>query len=113
MNESQIKFNNWCIELENRLLEFQVDATRESQNEYWMHRNCIMFDYEIHRLRKFGNPCRGCGIPLHLTNNFEAYLYGPVCGLCHTMHSIMAENNYFYLIQKKFREQKESGTQTA
>lgn len=103
MTESQIAFNNWCKDLEVRLLTFQVNTTKETEGQYWAHRNCVMYDYEIHRLRKFNNPCRSCGIPLHLTNNFEAFLYGPVCGLCYAMRTAIADNKYFYELHRKWR----------
>ena len=94
--ESNIKFNNWCLELDLKLYQFQIrGAAAGTEKEYWMHRNCVRYDYEIHRLRVFNNPCKSCGIPMHLVKNFEIYEVGQVCGLCHTLHTIISASRYF------------------
>ena len=76
-------FDNWVLELDKRLLQFQIETSNLNANDYFMHRNCILYDYEVFRLQKFNNPCRSCGLPLHLTKNFEIFGIGQVCWLCH------------------------------
>jgi hypothetical protein len=96
MNEAQMKFNNFALQLEKRWQEFQVQQPfYDSPAEYWMHRNCVLYDYEIKRLRKFNNPCRACGLPMHLTQNFEIYGVGQICQVCWTLHTIVAASKYF------------------
>lgn len=86
--EGEVDFDNWLLDLEKRFLDFQIQPNNYStQKEYWMHRNCVLYDYEIFRLRKFNNPCRSCGIPLHLTKNFEIFGIGPVCWLCYEINN--------------------------
>lgn len=105
MTESEIKFNNWAIELDSRLLDFQVKPVSVTSDDYWAHRNCVRYDYEIFRLQKFNNPCRSCGIPLHLTNNFEAYDIGVVCGLCYSMYTVLNSSRYFYELHRAWKAQ--------
>jgi hypothetical protein len=91
-----IEFNNWTKELEDRFLSFQVQQHLRTEIEYWLHRNCVKYDYEIHRLRKFNNPCKGCGLPLALTHNFEVPEYGHVCGACYAMYTAITQSKHFY-----------------
>jgi hypothetical protein len=83
-DEVQIEFDNWVLELEYRWDRFQQkDTIHATENEYWMHLNCVKYDREINRLRQFNNPCKSCGLPLHLVKNFEIFELGQVCWLCH------------------------------
>ena len=105
--KDQVNFNNWNIELDARWLEFQARDTCDNKEDYWMHRNCVMYDYEILRLSQFTNPCRSCSIPLHATKNFEIYGTGPVCGLCYTLHSIINLRPYFQKLHREWKENKD------
>lgn len=108
MKEAQVKFNNWTLELEAKYFEFQTGTNNyDKPEQYWMHRNAVLYDYEIHRLSQFKNPCRACSLPLHATKNFEVYGTGPVCGMCYTLHSIISAKPYFSALHKAWREDKD------
>lgn len=124
MKQSDIKFFEWADELEKRWENYQVKPpTYLTKEQYWAHRNCVLYDYEIHRLRQFNNPCRSCSIPMHLTKNFEVPVTGPICGLCYTLYSIVSEyrspttgKRYFYELHAMWFDEKRkrsSGTNFA
>ena len=109
MKEAQVSFNNWVLALDMKFLAFQVASVPVNADEYWMNRNCVLYDYEIHRIRKYNNSCKACNLPLYPTKNFEVYLVGPVCQTCWTLYSTISANKYFYDLHQEAQKQKYRG----
>ena len=84
----------------------------EMKFEAWSwHRGATLDDYVANNnargydrvFRVLQKRCQapGCRYPLPDVNNFEVFGYGPVCNLCHTMHSLLSGRAYWVAIQQR------------